>query len=211
MLVFWPQRLVFLAVPKTGTTAWQHALAPHASMVVRDPPELKHTPLYRYNRFFRPMFERLGAENMRLVAVVREPVSWLASWYKYRQRAFLDGKPQSTKGLTFDQFILAYCSATPPEFAQIGSQSKFLEPRPNGTKPHKLFPYDRQDLLCDFFQQELGGTLNVPLMNVSDAHTLDVSDESLSTLKSVHRAEFALWDRVRLQEQGLDSPHRSTL
>ncbi|MEC8294742.1 MAG: gamma-glutamyl kinase, partial [Pseudomonadota bacterium] len=53
MLVFWKQNLVFLSVPKTGTTAYEKALAPLASMSVQDPPELKHAPLYRYNRFFR--------------------------------------------------------------------------------------------------------------------------------------------------------------
>ena len=52
MLVFWKQKLVFLSVPKTGTTAFQHALAPHADIVILDPPQLKHAPLYRYNRFF---------------------------------------------------------------------------------------------------------------------------------------------------------------
>ena len=62
MLVFWKEKLVFLAVPKTGTTAYEKALAARASMSVLDPPELKHAPIYRYNRFFRPMFEKLGAE-----------------------------------------------------------------------------------------------------------------------------------------------------
>ena len=50
MLVFWKERLVFLAVPKTGTTALEGALAPKAALVFRDPPILKHTPLYRYRR-----------------------------------------------------------------------------------------------------------------------------------------------------------------
>ena len=50
MLVFWKELLVFLAVPKTGTTALEGALAPNAALVFRDPPILKHTPLYRYRR-----------------------------------------------------------------------------------------------------------------------------------------------------------------
>lgn len=86
MLVFWKARLVMLAVPKTGTSAYAKALAPHAGMVVNDPPELKHAPVYRYNRFFRPMFEKMGAEEMDVMAVIREPISWLGSWYRYRQR-----------------------------------------------------------------------------------------------------------------------------
>jgi hypothetical protein len=53
MLVFWKENLVLLAVPKTGSTALQGALAPRASMVFRDPPKLKHAPCYRYRRFLK--------------------------------------------------------------------------------------------------------------------------------------------------------------
>ena len=63
MLIFWKARLVLLAVPKTGTSAYEAALAPHAAIVVSDPPELKHAPVYRYNRFFRPMLEKMGARK----------------------------------------------------------------------------------------------------------------------------------------------------
>ena len=45
MLVFWKQKLVILSVPKTGTTAIEAALAPHADIVVSHPPEQKHAPL----------------------------------------------------------------------------------------------------------------------------------------------------------------------
>ena len=47
MLVFWKARLVMLAVPKTGTSAYERALSPLAGMVVSDPPELKHSPVFR--------------------------------------------------------------------------------------------------------------------------------------------------------------------
>ena len=88
MLVFWKEKLVLLSVPKTGTTAIEAALAHKASMIVSDPPELKHAPVYRYDRFFRPMFEKACKAEMETFAIMREPVSWLGSWYKYRQRPF---------------------------------------------------------------------------------------------------------------------------
>jgi len=46
MLVFSNEKLVFLSVPKTGTTAYEAALAPHAAIVVSNPPELKHAPVF---------------------------------------------------------------------------------------------------------------------------------------------------------------------
>ncbi|NVK06748.1 MAG: gamma-glutamyl kinase, partial [Marivivens sp.] len=102
MLVFWNEKLVFLAVPKTGTTAIEGALAPRAQAVFRDPPILKHTPYYRYKRFVLPMLEKAGAEGLQTVAVVRHPIDWLSSWYRYRNRDDLVGSKNSTRGITFD-------------------------------------------------------------------------------------------------------------
>lgn len=196
MLVFWPQRLVFLAVPKTGTTAWSHALAPMASMVVRDPPELKHAPLYRYNRFFRPMFEKMGVEKMELLAVVREPVSWLGSWYRFRQRPFLVGKPQSTRGLTFDEFVSDYLSTDPPEHARIGSQAKFLEPRPNGVSADHLFPYENPAPLLSFFSGKLDKQIDLPNVNASSAGALSLTAQTRARLEKEKETDFALWENV---------------
>jgi len=94
--LFWKEKLSLLSVPKTGTTAIEAALAHKASMSVSDPPELKHAPVYRYNRFFRPMFEKACKAEMETFAMMQEPISWLGSWYKYRQRPFLYGSPKST-------------------------------------------------------------------------------------------------------------------
>ena len=74
MLVFWKENLVLMAVPKTGSTALEGALAPRASLVLRDPPELKHAPCYRYKRFLKPLFKQVGGENPELMAIVRNPI-----------------------------------------------------------------------------------------------------------------------------------------
>lgn len=196
MLVFWKARLVLLAVPKTGTQAWEEALLPHASMAVLDPPELKHAPVYRYNRFFRPMFEKMGGGDLELAAVIREPVSWLGSWYRYRQRGDLAGRPESTRGIGFDDFVTAWCSDGPPGFANVGRPSKFVEPRPNGTRVTHFFRYENQERLRDFLEDRLGVALNVPRRNVSPSAPLELSAETRDMLHRVRKAEFDLWSGI---------------
>lgn len=193
MLVFMKQRLVMLSVPKTGTTAWQTALAPVADIVVRDPPELKHAPLYRYNRFFRPMFEKVCKAEMETVAVMREPIDWLGSWYRYRQRPFMEGKPNSTRGISFDDFVEAYCTGQPPSWANVGSQAKFLEPRPNGTAVTHLFRYDQPDKLLDFMQTRLDRTITLERENVSPDLPLTLSDDIARKLRRKRAEEFDLY------------------
>ncbi|WP_121629853.1 gamma-glutamyl kinase [Tropicibacter alexandrii] len=196
MLVFWKQRLVMLAVPKTGTSAYARALAPHASMVVNDPPELKHAPIYRYNRFFRPMYEKMGAEHMDILAVIREPIDWLGSWYRYRQRPFLAGRPTSTQGMDFDTFCQAYATGERPPFANVGSQAKFIEPRPNGVSATHLFKYENQSGLLDFLSDRLGVEIDLPRANVSPKAALALSDETEAKLRRKCADDFAVWEKA---------------
>jgi hypothetical protein len=92
MLIFYKERLAFLSVPKTGTTAYETALRDRADMVISEPAMLKHAPVYRYNRFLRPMFFNVCDVELELLAVMREPISWLGSWWRYRQRPLHEGK-----------------------------------------------------------------------------------------------------------------------
>lgn len=196
MLVFAQARLVFLSVPKTGTTAWAAALAPLASLSVSAPPELKHAPVFRYNRFFRPMLEKFVADRLDVLAVMREPVAWLGSWYRYRQRGVLQGHPNSTHGLSFDTFVSAYLKGRRPAFAEVGAQSKFLEPQRNGTAVTHLFRYEDQAGLQAFLEERLQTTLAVARRNESPAQPLALSHAVARRLRRKQAADFALYDGI---------------
>ncbi|MCK0148490.1 gamma-glutamyl kinase [Marivita sp. S6314] len=193
MLVFWKERLVLLSVPKTGTHAYAQALGERASMVISDPPELKHAPLYRYNRFFRPMFDKMGGDDLELVAVIREPMDWFGSWYRYRQRPALDSRPASTKHVSFDAFLQGCCEDTPPAYANVGSQAKFVEARPNGTSVQHLFRYENQSGLRAFLTSRLGSLPDIPRVNVSPQADLTASANTMVKLRAVRQDDFALW------------------
>lgn len=196
MLVFSKEKLVFLSVPKTGTTAIEKALSPIAAMAILDPPELKHAPIYRYNRFFRPMLEKFIGEDIETVAVMREPISWLGSWYRFRQRPFMKGKQNATHGISFEEFVQSYLQDPRPPFANVGSQSKFLEPRPNGTSVTHLFRYENMDRLIDFFQTRLRQTIEFPYVNVSPPADLTLSTETEEKLRRNCAGEFSLWSSI---------------
>jgi len=199
MLMFWKEKLVFLSVPKTGTTAYEKALSSHADMVITDPPELKHAPLYRYNRFFRPMFDKVGGPEMQTMAVVREPISWLGSWYRYRQRPFMQGQPNATNHVTFDEFVTEYLKGKPAGFANVGSQAKFLEPRPNGTSLTYLFRYEDQATIQDFLSARLGISFTLTRANESPKMDLTLSPDVERRLRRKRPEEFALWENAGAQ------------
>ncbi|PIE12755.1 MAG: gamma-glutamyl kinase [Rhodobacterales bacterium] len=193
MLVFSKEKLVVFSVPKTGTTAIEKALSPHAAITVMDPPELKHAPVYRYNRFFRPMIEKFIGEDVETIAVIREPVSWLGSWYRFRQRPFMQGKPNATHDLSFDAFVEGYLSDPRPGFANVGAQSKFLEPRPNGTSIDRLFRYENLDRLVAYLEERLGQKIDLPRVNVSPVMELTLSEPLQARLRHAFPKDFELW------------------
>ena len=196
MLVFYKDRLVILSMPKTGTTALQSALGARADMVVTGPPELKHAPLYRYDRFFRPIYEKVCDTTLETLAVVREPVSWLGSWYRYRQRPFLEGKPNSTANVTFDEFVDAYPRGAKPGFANVGSQARFVAPRPDGAPLTHLFRYEAPDVLFDFLEQRIGIRPEPRRENVSPTTTLELSDKTRDKLQRKCAEDFALYRSI---------------
>ena len=196
MLVFFKERLALLSVPKTGTTAYQTALAARADMVISDPPLLKHAPVYRYNRFIRPMFLNVCDAEMELVAVMRDPVSWLSSWYRYRQRPFMVDKPNNTHGITFNDFVEAYMKGKRPGFAEVGSQFKFLERQPNGTGVTHLFRYEDPRRLQGFLEDRLDIKLNLARENVSPDIEVTLSPDTEERFRRKCADEFALYDSI---------------
>jgi hypothetical protein len=196
VLVFFKERLAFLSVPKTGTTAYETALAPRADMVISEPPMLKHAPVYRYNRFIRPMFLKVCDAELELMAVMREPVSWLGSWYRYRRRPFMQGKPNATFDVSFDEFVLAYMKGKKPGFADVGSQSNFMASQPNGTGITHYFKYENQDRLKSFLEDRLDVKLDLKSENVSPRMDLHLSQDVEQRLKRKFEQEFELYDSI---------------
>ncbi|WP_065329423.1 gamma-glutamyl kinase [Tritonibacter mobilis] len=196
MMVFYRARLVLLSVPKTGTTALQSALRPHADLVISDPPELKHAPLYRYNRWVRPMYEKVCGAELEVVAIMREPISWLGSWYRFRQRPHLDGRPTSTKNMSFDEFVTDYCRGNRPPHANVGSQAKFLEAQPNGCRVTHLFAYENLAPFHAFMQDRTGLSYDTQQENVSPDGDLSLSTATEEKLKRKHPEEFALYGAI---------------
>lgn len=194
MLVFFKERLVLFSVPKTGTTALQTALRDRAEIVIANPPELKHTPLYRYNQFFKPMFSEVSSDEMETMAVVREPIDWLGSWYRYRRRQYMKGRPNSTHEVSFDDFVLAYMKAPRPGFANVGSQERFLRP-PTGSAPvTHLFKYDSLPLAIQYLEGRLSVKLTLERENLSPEMALYLSPEIERKFRQHHARDFEIYN-----------------
>lgn len=195
MLVFWDQRLAFLATPKTGSTAIESALESLSAVVIQRPPLLKHTAVQRFHRFLGPYLETASGHPFSVVAVMREPRDWLGSWYRYRQRDDVTDPQKSTVNISFDEFIMAYCSDTPPEFAAVGSQARFLRPRKDRGVDH-LFRYEKLGEFVSFLEERLGCEIILPRLNVSPDASLELHPETEAKLQAFSAEDFEIYRNI---------------
>lgn len=195
MLVFWDERLSFLATPKTGSTAIEAALESLAVVNIQRPPALKHTNVQRYHRFIGPYLEITSGQSFELTALMREPKDWLGSWYRYRQRDDVTDPRKSTLGKSFDEFVNAYCQDEPPEFAAVGSQARFLAPKKERGVDH-LFRYEAIEAFVAFLEERLGCEILLPRLNVSPKASLALDGKTESLLRRFLAKDFDIYDSL---------------
>jgi hypothetical protein len=111
-------------------------------------------------------------------------------------RAEKDGAPQSTRGLSFDEFVLAAISDNPPEFARVGSQFSFVTNGRGDVVADHLFAWDRQDRFLGFLSDRLGRSVSTEQRNVSPRVDTALSADVESRLRTLRARDFALYEQL---------------
>lgn len=205
MLIFFEKKLVFLATPKTGSTAIEAALEPLASLAVQRPPALKHADLKSYHAFIAPWLKAATGEDFTTVALMREPLDWLRSWYRFRLRDDNEDPVHEMEGVSFEQFADGYGTPTgangandsgqaATSHAEIGSQSGFLSH--DGQRVDRIFRYEDIEAFTDFMEERLDCALILPRLNVPPSVDVSLSPEAQQRLSAVMAQDLALYQAL---------------
>ena len=203
MIFLHKARLVILSQPKTGTTALEAALSARASIVANKPPELKHMSYRGFMKYVAPLIEvqtGLDRSDYEVVAVMREPVDWLGSWYRYRTRDELKkpGNPRGvnfTGNMSFDDFVRDIClpASEQPPHAQIKTPSWVALSGTGSIGIDRLFAYEALDAFYDFITDRTGKPIETGTTNVSPKMELTLRPENRERLKQHFAFEFDLY------------------
>lgn len=202
MIYFHKAGLVILSQPKTGTTALESALTPRSSIVVSKPPELKHISYRGFMTFGAPLIEAQTGHtrsDYEVVAVMREPIDWLGSWYRYRTRDELKNpaNPRSvnfTGNMSFDDFVRDVCrpAGDQPPHARIKTPSWVALSAPCAIGVDRLFPYEALDAFRDFVAERTGKPIEEKTTNVSPKMNISLSAAVDASLREHFAFEFEL-------------------
>lgn len=132
MLVSFDKKFIFIANTKAASTSVEHAFKRYSNVIITRQKFGKHFTYKTIVAMFQPVFESSGVppEAYFRFGVIRDPLSWLVSWYNYRRRdALSSNSPKSTRGIGIEEFIEeATSTAKRRPFAHLGLQAnKFLD------------------------------------------------------------------------------------
>ncbi|WP_022703016.1 hypothetical protein [Pseudorhodobacter ferrugineus] len=214
VLILGLQRLVVLETPKTGSLALRAMLAPYTLPVSDDAP--RHTGYFAYLAKQAPKLSQAFGGALETVAVVRAPLGRMRSWYRYRMRGKVAHLKVSTRGISFEEFMVAYLDGSNPEMANVGRQDRFVGWNGRAAGVDHVFDYDQLDLLETFLSERVGTDLALPLRNTSpQGQSIDysLSDAVMARYRHENAEEFALYKAVseagQLIRSGVAKPVKS--
>ena len=191
MLIFVERKLVFLANPKTGSTAIEAALEPLASLAVQRPPALKHADLGHYTQFIAPWLHSVLGGGFTTVALMREPIDWLRSWYRFRLGDEDEDLHQDMDGMSFTEFAHGFATGGSSVHAGIRTQSAFLT---NGAaQVDQIFRYEDIAAFTEFMENRLDCVLSLPRLNVPPEADVSLASDEAHHLRDVLAKDLALY------------------
>jgi hypothetical protein len=193
---------VFLAMPKAASTSIEQAFRSYSQMTLRGN-AFKHTKYAQFQRFLRPFLASKGfpRDSYDVVCVVREPIDWLSSWWRYRSREELaDPSHQNHRNYagraSFEQFAYAYMMGGAQCAQGIGRQSEFVRPHRGQPSVDRIFRYDRLDLLINFLCEKVGEEVEVEIRNTSPDRSFSLSRSCERELRAFFEPEYRIYEQA---------------
>lgn len=192
MMIFWDARLVLLAPPRTASMALQNALEPIADVSMRLPEELNRISAQRFGQGLGSFLSRLAGEDFQLAGLVREPVSWLGSWYGHLcHEAPLDRNGYALPN-TFDEFVMSYIRGYRHSAMDLAPDQTSFVREVSGLPIHLLFAYEEIEVFCNYLSKRLDYEIELVRVNASPEIDLTLSARSERLLRQHLAPDFAL-------------------
>lgn len=188
---------VFLSMPKCASTSIEKALDPYSQLSTYGDVDLKHTNYKRYSKFIQPFVQK----NLETVCLMREPISRLHSWYKFRSRDKIkDPKHKFHRNycghITFQDYIEDYLSDTPSSYADVGFQKDFLLGKDGEVAVDKIFKYENIEKIIEYIEQKIGKRLEIPMLNISASIDYNLDSELEIRLKEFLKSDYEIYNEL---------------
>lgn len=202
MIVSLKYEFAFLCTPKNASTSIEALLKPYADIVIGGSPGLKHLSPSVYRKYLLPIVTRKHPNHrIESFCIVRDPLDWAESWYRYRTRRALKNPAHPhhrnySGDLSFEAFIGAMLEESPPPCAKIGRQSAFMCDGKGRLLVDRVFRYEDLPNTCLWLSEKLGRPVNLPWKNASPRRDAALTPEMQSRFRESHALDYHLHERL---------------
>lgn len=184
MIIDHKKKLIFICPPKTGSTSLKNALKDQPGVdIVRG--ALRHMPFEECLFFVKK--EKLF--DYETCAVIRHPVDKLLSWFQYRSRPQLAGKPRYVGDMSFKEFVKSHKGA----FKKY-SDKRYVEH--NEKKCSLIFKYENFAEFLNFFNLHYP---NNELRHLNQSEKRQISEADKTHAYSVLHKEIKWYEAIQTQ------------
>ncbi len=197
MLISVEKRFVFVANTKAASTSIEHLLLPYSDIARLGSPQRKHISMKQTLKSYPFLFDqpRFQPDSFFRFGVMRHPLDWISSWYRYRKGNKVDDP------LAQDLDFSAFWAQKDWNIVR-GDGTKHLQSQmfcsPNGELlMDVIIPYHQLDetlsLICDKFKIQRALTHeNSSLISDPDTVPESLKDE----MSEFYAKDFDLFDRL---------------
>lgn len=197
MLISTRHRFVFVANTKSASTAIEEALGPYADYRHDGTPRRKHLPLARAERALPRLFAAQPLEGHFCFGVMREPLDWITSWFRYRKQTHVEDPlpPEMTLAEFWarDDWNIHRADGRPY------LQSDLFLAEDGRCLADVILPYHRLGTGLGEICALLGLPIpELPLRNASPRHIEQpaMAPALATTLRAHFASDYALWERL---------------
>jgi hypothetical protein len=193
----------FICIPKCGSTTVERFMRPSCDFSLSGNPQLKHIRYEQVQANIWPLLAQLHLKVPYTFAVMREPVSWVESWYRFRARDELapPNHPQHhnyTGHITFSEYVEAVLQPKPPSYARIHSQFYYVRNKAGAVGVDKIIPLEQVGVAVPALLAKHGITVAKPKerLNVSEVRETTTLPNHLRDRLLVHLEKDAALHRA---------------
>lgn len=201
--------LIFVSTPKCAGTSIEWFLKENnPSIILHGPQDLKHADATFLKEMMIPFLHSIyPGKTFTSFSLIREPVSYLFSWWRYRGRKDIIGKMNSTYGISFNDFVLEVLrDGERMPFANIHNQREFVITSDGKVAVDKVFAYENFNKVLCFLAKTVNKSVNLYKINESPSSKFGPLDLLKDSTKS-HVKEFFEVD-ILIHNAALVSPDK---
>ncbi|BAF72677.1 sulfotransferase family 2 domain-containing protein [Sulfurovum sp. NBC37-1] len=192
----------FLCMPKCASTSIEKTISKYCSINYHKNPLLKHMNARDYHSYVAAFHQKvLPGKKIETFCLVRDPVDWVHSWYRFRMRDPLKNPRHPnhanyTGNITFQEFVTEMIEGSDSRYVRIGTQKDFLMLDNGKIGINNIFPMERMDLVKSFLEDKIGKKIEIPIKNVAQKIDMNLSAELTGKLELFLKEDIELYYNI---------------